>query len=262
MIAVFIIIVAIIYRSSTESCSYKPLLEILRGKKILAFGDSLTEGMGSGTFDLVKNKMIFHPFTMSLQKLISDDGYNVFVNNTGISGDMTASMNSRIVHDVFDSSASFIIILGGTNDLIRLESPLHLLGRIILLHRLALTVRDGRPNFPLYPVIGTLVITIPPVRGLDFRRSDVREMEENRKLINKGIIKYAEKCLNFPVLDLSEVFSLKNESLYLAHDDLHFSDLGYDKLGRMMYDFLKFSVITDCSGYLDAPLQYLPSHRH
>lgn len=73
------------------------------GSKIVCIGDSLTEGYG------IEKK---HRWS----DLLSHD-MDIEVINSGISGDTTAGMLARFKSMVIDYKPSYVMIMGGTNDL-------------------------------------------------------------------------------------------------------------------------------------------------
>ena len=79
--------------------------------RILAFGDSLTEGWcHSGTK--------FHPYTRKLQSLIQSLSKSVDIVNKGVSGETTEQMSDRLPLVLNkDGPFDLVIILGGTNDI-------------------------------------------------------------------------------------------------------------------------------------------------
>lgn len=71
--------------------------------KIVCIGDSLTEGLGVG-----KEK--------SWPMILAELG-KIEVINKGISGDTTAGLLGRFYHDVIHCQPTYVIIMGGHNDL-------------------------------------------------------------------------------------------------------------------------------------------------
>ncbi len=75
------------------------------GKNIISFGDSLTEGVGSGS-------------EKSYPTLLSE-GLEVTVINAGRRGDTTAAGLSRLDRDVLERDPRLVIVLFGGNDFLR-----------------------------------------------------------------------------------------------------------------------------------------------
>jgi acyl-CoA thioesterase-1 len=77
--------------------------------KIVAFGDSLTAGLGLTASET---------YPVQLQKLLDDAGYKYEVVNAGVSGD-TTSGGLRRVDWVLDEHVKFVILELGANDILR-----------------------------------------------------------------------------------------------------------------------------------------------
>ena len=82
-------------------------------KKVLAFGDSLTAGLGV-PYD--------KSFPAQLEKKLRADGYAVTVINAGISGDTTSGGLSRLDWTL-QQKPDYIIIELGANDMLRAIDP-------------------------------------------------------------------------------------------------------------------------------------------
>lgn len=87
------------FASSTES------------KRIVALGDSLTSGYGLESGD---------SFPAQLEKLLITDGFNVVIDNAGVSGDTTAGGLARVEWAINgDVTPSLVIVALGANDMLR-----------------------------------------------------------------------------------------------------------------------------------------------
>jgi len=71
-------------------------------KRILAFGDSLTEGY-------YRNGMGLHPYTIKLEELAKQNGKNCEIVNEGISGNTVQQMLQRLPA-ILKSSVIFLTI--------------------------------------------------------------------------------------------------------------------------------------------------------
>lgn len=199
--------------------------------RILAFGDSLTEGWCSFGAK-------FHPYTSKLQSLLQSlcksKSFNIV--NRGVSGETTDQMNSRlpVVLDK-DGPLDLVIILGGTNDLgFSLDKDGEpLFQRLRSLHEIALKQ---------CPV--SVAITIPE-SGFD-ERSAV--LGEKRTKVNELLKNYVQDCAGkMLVSDLSS--KLPHNSLSeqdrrkFWHDELHFSPAGYDRMAEIIFDDIKHHFV-------------------
>jgi len=199
--------------------------------KILAFGDSLTEGMFS-------NGQGFSPYTIKLEKLLNANlsgasRYDIV--NEGISGqrvfdEMSARLPQSLrVHSV---NLKLVIILGGTNDLSRLdcENSVNLADEIIKLHAMA-HKRGYR----------SVVVTIPEadMSGMQLLCS-YDTYQSIWYTTNEQLRQYAAENTQKTVLcDLAEcfpMFSLNAEqrNLYWS-DNLHPSKAGYERMAEILY---------------------------
>ena len=80
-------------------------------KRIVALGDSLTSGYGLESGD---------SFPAQLEKLLIADGFNVVIDNAGVSGDTTAGGLARVEWAIDgDVTPSLVIVTLGANDMLR-----------------------------------------------------------------------------------------------------------------------------------------------
>ena len=199
--------------------------------RILAFGDSLTEGWCDfGTK--------FHPYTRNLQTLIQSLSKSVDVVNMGVSGETTAQMSERLPlvlnkHGPFD----LVIILGGTNDLgLSLNKDGEpLFRRLSSLHELA------RRYSPL-----SVAVTIPETGYEAMDRFTA--LREKRLQVNALLKEYVQDCGSKIILsDLAaklprESLSREDCTKFWA-DDLHLTPAGYDRMGEIIFEDIKHCVI-------------------
>lgn len=93
----------------TPAVAHDPHLPL----KIVAFGDSLTAGY------LLKNK---DAFPSQLQAALTENGFNVSVINSGVSGDTTADGLERLEWAIPQGTQAVILELGA-NDALRGQAP-------------------------------------------------------------------------------------------------------------------------------------------
>lgn len=209
--------------------SFPQLPSIKMAVRILAFGNSLTEGWCEfGTR--------FHPYTCKLQSLIQSRSKTASVDivNRGVSGETTDQMNTRLPL-VLDKDGPFdvVIILGGTNDLgMSLDKNGEpLFRRLKSLHELA------QRHSSL-----SVAVTVPET-GYEIM-DGFTVVREKRFQVNALLKKYVQQCGSKMLLsDLAE--KLPRESLsdgdrrkYWA-DHLHFSPAGYDRMGEIIFEDIK-----------------------
>lgn len=168
-----------------------------------------------------------HPYAIELRKLLKRD--NVTVVESGISGESSEHMVTRIHKVLQTTKPKVAIILGGTNEL----GPPHVTAEMILnnLKRIHHQVLETslKTNEPVY----TIAMTIPYCdwggeAGLK-KRLDV----------NAGLRDFASKCSErVQLIDLENVFDQKDATnkVYWSPDHVHFSPKGYDAIGKMVYD--------------------------
>jgi acyl-CoA thioesterase-1 len=80
-------------------------------KRVVALGDSLTSGYGLESGD---------SFPAQLEKLLIADGFNVVIDNAGVSGDTSAGGLARVEWAIDgDVTPSLVIVALGANDMLR-----------------------------------------------------------------------------------------------------------------------------------------------
>jgi acyl-CoA thioesterase-1 len=94
-------------RESTQPST--PVTSIEQRQKIVAFGDSLTAGLGLTASET---------YPAQLQKLLDESGYKYEVVNAGVSGD-TTSGGIRRMDWVLDEHVKFVVLELGANDVLR-----------------------------------------------------------------------------------------------------------------------------------------------
>lgn len=195
--------------------------------RILAFGDSLTEGWCYfGT--------TFHPYSSKLQILLQSLPVSkpFSVVNRGVSGETTEGMQTRLPR-VLDEDGLFdlAIILGGTNDLGgSLDNNADpLFERLKSLHEMILK------ECPL-----SVAITIPE-SGFDERYPALREKRSKVNQLLKGYVQangdrmiLCDLSVKLPHNSLSE-----EDRIRFWHDGLHFSPDGYDRMAEVIFEDIK-----------------------
>lgn len=204
-------------------------------KQILAFGDSLTEGM----FD---HGQRFAPYTTVLESLLNQNSKHAryHVINDGVSGEcIYTEMATRLPLSLkqYHRNLKLVIILGGTNDLRKLDckNNLNLAYEIIRLHEIS--HQQGYK---------TVVVTIPEANetknsGMYYR---FNIYEKIRKQTNSKLRYYASQHPNTTILcDLATKFPMhrlnrRDKKRYWA-DNLHPTPMGYRVIAHLLYQALQ-----------------------
>ena len=222
---------------------------------ILAFGDSLTEGM------MRTDPVSFHPYTAELQKLLTknSNNQNIILKNLGVSGERASDMSSRL-SKFLNNSINLVIILAGTNDYVWLAADQQKITRFELLEQ----VKRGSQiptNTDLSQKIDKIyqnilklhemchsqriitgVVTLPDIK---FETDPFYTLyAKQRKRINKNLRTFAEENMQKTIfIDLATHIPYRtgNEEFRTKYwsDAVHFSEQGYDKMARLIYSVLK-----------------------
>lgn len=218
--------------------------------RILCFGDSLTFGLTSS---------VPHPYTEKLQQYfdyndrstgIKDRSLHrhIVLYNAGVAGEKVQEEMTRRLWGILRGAAvkyDWVIILGGTNDLIsmpsiwspteknKLKDEFAIFNAILQLHTLAhrsgaKTVAMKIPALTCEKVGPTS--EIPPVLGVRMR-------------VNERIRNFAANLGGGKVLlaDLDKKMLLPRDQM-LCSDGVHLTAPAYDRMAKTIYDTIKDSV--------------------
>eukprot|EP01111_Echinosteliopsis_oligospora_P016815 TRINITY_DN7111_c0_g1_i1.p1 TRINITY_DN7111_c0_g1~~TRINITY_DN7111_c0_g1_i1.p1 ORF type:complete len:231 (-),score=37.91 TRINITY_DN7111_c0_g1_i1:55-747(-) len=184
-------------------------------KTILAFGASLTEGL----FNFGKS---YHPYTIRLSEKLKTS-YGLFsITNLGKAGEKTSDMIQRFDEATQNNYFDYIIILAGTNDLgeRNVEKTLR---NLKTMHELARS--RGALSF---------VCTLPE---LAYEKKEPW-LKAIREEVNSNLRTYAKEA-NLPIVDvardLPHLSLAKPDRLKIWFDEIHFTPLGYDMLGDLIF---------------------------
>ncbi len=191
--------------------------------KIIAFGDSLTVGLQSQFQLSYSNEWIPYPRYLEhlaqeyLKSLGSDEKLQVV--NKGISGDLTQDMLERFDRDVVEQQPSYVIIMGGANDIgWNLESSR------IFLNLKATYDRAARRG------IEPVACTVPSILGFDelipprlSLSTMIREEAEKRKM---AFVDVFTATADPTTGELSQRYS---------GDGLHLNAQGYQRIGETIF---------------------------
>jgi len=174
---------------------------------VLCFGDSLTAGINAtGTYPQI------------LERLLRRAGHNLKVRNTGNWGDSTSQLLMRFPYVLKDAASrgriEYILVLGGTNDLIRGGFYCsELLSKLEQIYDLAAAC-------PGAPRVG--VLTMPP--------ASLKPVKEQARL-------HVNCQLREAVQDHPERFlvDLETVDFSLSYDGLHYSPEGYHEFAERAF---------------------------
>lgn len=207
-------------------------------KVIIAFGDSLTEGL----FDWPKSRK-FHPYTIKLQQLIDDkiksgtSELQITVQNAGVSGErLRKSMKQRLRRIVQSANPDLVIILGGTNDLLDIDKEASDYNDDSLASNLLQDIQSLH-LYCHYKGIPTAALSIPETAIDD--RSANGTVAKLRRIVNKELRDFVTRNLTKSIfVDISDEIKRKGNEEYWD-DGVHFSPLGYDRMGEIIYREIK-----------------------
>lgn len=204
-----------------EMSSKEKLHDYFKKHSILAFGDSLTKGLF-----LTHHELGLHPYSIQLTQLINSTDIKIIEH--GVNGDVTSKMIPRLAHILeHHRNMKLAIILGGTNDLIHQVHSETIIKNLLILHKMVHNMHNGTTLAP----VATLAVGIP--QGY----ADMNEKE--RLQVNEELKKYASQCSHlvwYTDFDVRLNQTLPANTAYWSDDKLHFSALGSDKVGSIIYE--------------------------
>ena len=177
-------------------------------KRILALGDSLTEGY------IDDNTETFYPYTNTLQSILK-----VPVDNEGVSGERTGPMLSRLRQMNTHRGYTHAVILAGTNDLDTRMLPSTVAQNIIKMHLYCLK-RLG--------VERTYCLSIPEVI-----LGGKKRFQRKRKAINKLLYSFAQGRSDVVYVPFAE-FAADLQTQSFSGNGWHFSEDGYKRMGKFI----------------------------
>lgn len=194
---------------------------------ILCFGDSLTAGFQTpipGQADMMDT-----PYGAFLQESLRDAA-TVLI--SGICGELTGEMVLRFRESVIAKNPSFVIILGGTNDLGWNGAPEDIMRNLLKMYELA-----------QHHHIEPIALSVPSIRPMGIEdnpgaESWVQSHITQRLTLNSLIQNY---CLSHS-LHFVDVFQATSDSdtLLLAqqfsNDGLHLTTQGYQCMARLLFE--------------------------
>jgi acyl-CoA thioesterase-1 len=198
-------------------------------RHIVCFGDSLTAGFQSPTADNPQG--IETPYGRFLQKLI---GPSVRVSVSGICGELTGEMAMRFRSAVLIHQPTYVVILGGTNDLGWNAAPADIFRNLLKMYELAAAA--GIKPVPL---------TVPSISvGDDLCSEEGRrwfaEHLDRRRQLNGLILRYAElkRLTAFDLFAATAEPETQQLAACYSNDGLHLTTAGYRLIAERLYQEL------------------------
>ena len=190
---------------------------------IVCFGDSLTAGYQSPTYDVpTVQETAYGSF---LQARL---GTQATVITSGVCGELTGDMVLRFRRDVLAHSPDYVVILGGTNDLGWHVALAEILNHLVRMYELAL-------GAGIQPV----ALTVPSIRmeGDPAAEQWLQELVTQRQHLNRLITEYCVKN-RIACCDLFAA-TADPRTLLLAspysNDGLHLTTEGYRTMADLLY---------------------------
>jgi lysophospholipase L1-like esterase len=211
----------------TGSCTFSVTVAAplrLRRTRIMAFGDSITEGQivipGTDSAELVSRPDIAYPAVLSqlLSRRYTDQPIAVF--NRGHATEQAARARPRLTTDLLNDSPDVVVLLEGYNDIIFGESGSGILAAAAGVNELAATARlRGARVF---------ICTLSPSKAgrRQIPMSAIREANDRLRDVARGEGAY-----------LVDVFSalLPDVEANVSSDGLHLTELGYRRLAETVF---------------------------
>lgn len=193
---------------------------------IVCFGDSLTAGFQSPTADNPQGTET--PYGRFLQELT---GPSVRVSVSGICGELTGEMALRFRSAVLVHHPTYVVILGGTNDLGWNAAPADIMRNLLKMYELAAAAG-----------ITPVPVTVPSIRvGDDLRSAEGRdwfaEHLDRRLQLNELVLRYAEskRLAAFDLFSVTVEPATQQLAARYSNDGLHLTTAGYRLVAERLY---------------------------
>lgn len=226
IVAIFLVVVAFLTVNSI------PLEKLCKDRSVIAFGDSLTHGLFVSADPM--NRRGEHPYSIALQSLMRN--MSVVVEERGINGEKAAELMYKLPPLLKEKRADpiFVIILAGTNDLAYKLSHNSIVWHLKKMHN-AVQLHALHIKRNIY----TIAMSIPELKwGVK---------DSDRLAVNRDMEEYARRCnSSVAYLDLNEKFnqSVPENTKFWSTDNVHFSKVGYDKIGHMLFKKMEDFALT------------------
>jgi lysophospholipase L1-like esterase len=193
---------------------------------IVCFGDSLTAGFQSPTAENPQGAET--PYGRFLQELT---GPSVRVSVSGICGELTGEMAMRFRSAVLIYQPTYVVILGGTNDLGWDAAPADIMRNLLKMYELAAAAG-----------IKPVPVTVPSIRmGDDLCSEEGRrwfmEHLDRRCQLNGLILRYAEskRLAAFDLFTATAEPETNQLAAPYSNDGLHLNTAGYRLVAERLY---------------------------
>jgi lysophospholipase L1-like esterase len=193
---------------------------------IVCFGDSLTAGFQSPTAENPQGAET--PYGRFLQELT---GPSVRVSVSGICGELTGEMSMRFRSAVLIYQPTYVVILGGTNDLGWDAAPADIMRNLLKMYELAAAAG-----------IKPVPVTVPSIRMGDDLCSEegrcwIMEHLERRRQLNGLILRYAEskRLAAFDLFTATAEPETHQLAAQYSNDGLHLNTAGYRLVAERLY---------------------------
>ena len=197
------------------------------GMRVLAFGDSLTEGYYSWGLN-------YHPYSLRLSKLLDSLGVAATIDQKGISGERVVPSMVRRLEGLLSTSYDWVIILGGTNDLASGRPAEQIFNQgLKLLYDMVLQ----RTNAQLVMITVIENGFYPPEHPRDRPRQDLNEMIRNYANNPRVHLVDLAKEIRFHHLDDQQQRDL------IWDDGVHFKPAGYDLMADAIIRTIKDHLV-------------------
>ncbi|MBS4173193.1 SGNH/GDSL hydrolase family protein [Bacillus sp. FJAT-49736] len=206
--------------------------------KVVAVGDSLTQGVGDST-----NRGGYIPYLKDIMENEKGIGKVTF-QNFGVRGDRTDQLliklkQPKVMNEI--KNADMVIITIGGNDVMKVfkdnftslkvsKFQTALAGYETKLNNIIKTIREYKPN------VGIVLIGIYNPFGKWF--SDIKEMDDIVSNWNNASEQILTQYYNTQFIPVSDIFENQNENLFYT-DDFHPNDLGYKLMANRIGDYLR-----------------------
>jgi len=186
-------------------------------KKIILFGDSITAGYQNGEIDIILNTKI--------QRLLNKE---VEIINAGIPGDTSKGALGRYQDHVIAYEPDIVTIFFGANDVEKMSG-------------ISLAQYEENLAYLVEKIGAHKVVLIGPPYAHQMMYEKERPLIDLMQYNNAA--QRVAKAYNTKFIDmLEEMIQSEDPTNYLQVDGLHFSEVGYDLLARLIVETIKERV--------------------
>jgi lysophospholipase L1-like esterase len=192
--------------------------------RILAFGDSLTEGLatpGAAPMDASSLPGVPQSFPFKLQQLLTGRyaGQTLYVINAGVGGERAADARARFTATLDLDSPDAVVLLEGANDLLANLSPDATAGALKAL------IDDASARH-----VRVMLVTLPPERAGGSRAGAVDRVKPLNALLARLAASEGATLVDFSPLVTDAM---------IAPDGLHLTEIGNAQLAYAVFDAIR-----------------------